>query len=465
MSPSRPRTSQSAVSGSGSPAGGSDRRAIGSVTRAGRAHPVQRLVRPVVGVDRDRAVRLDQDQPGGHRQVGGQPSGVVDLAAGNHQTHRANLPSDARLADSTRVARRPSKHLRPARPLGSGHATAADKARRQLGGPQRRRCRPPTKTYRCPGCSAAHRAGHSPPGRLAGRARACRVLRRSRSGGTGTPAAGSGGRDRARAARGPVLHPARRRRARGWCSCTGCSARAQLDHRSPRPSPSRPGSSWSTCPTTAGRPGPRLLLPGRWPTRSPTCCGRTAGGEPYAVVGHSMGGKVAMTLALLHPELVERLCVVDVSPVPTAEISRLRRLRRGHAVDRPRHACTDRAEADAQLQPYVPDAGHPRLPAAEPAPRHPTSDGGWRWQMNLALLGDQLDDMGDWPDLDAAALPRAGAVAGRSRVRTTSDRSTPRRCARCSRGSSSSPIKDAGHWLHSDQPEVFLAVMRRFLHL
>ncbi len=38
-------------------------------------------------------------------------------------------------------------------------------------------------------------------------------------------------------------------------------------------------------------------------------------GDQYTVVGHSMGGKVAMTLALLQPELVKRLCVVDVSPV------------------------------------------------------------------------------------------------------------------------------------------------------
>jgi len=39
------------------------------------------------------------------------------------------------------------------------------------------------------------------------------------------------------------------------------------------------------------------------------------GTEPVTLVGHSMGGKVAMVLALRHPGLVARLCVVDIAPV------------------------------------------------------------------------------------------------------------------------------------------------------
>ena len=37
--------------------------------------------------------------------------------------------------------------------------------------------------------------------------------------------------------------------------------------------------------------------------------------DPVTLVGHSMGGKAAMVLALRHPERVSRLCVVDMSPV------------------------------------------------------------------------------------------------------------------------------------------------------
>jgi len=54
---------------------------------AGRAHPVQRLVRAVVGVDGDGAVRLHQDQPGRTRQVGGEPADVVDRARRDDQAH------------------------------------------------------------------------------------------------------------------------------------------------------------------------------------------------------------------------------------------------------------------------------------------------------------------------------------------------------------------------------------------
>ena len=51
---------------------------------AGRRHPVQRLVGAAVGVHQHRPVGLDHQHPGRHRQVGGEPSGVVDLAARDH---------------------------------------------------------------------------------------------------------------------------------------------------------------------------------------------------------------------------------------------------------------------------------------------------------------------------------------------------------------------------------------------
>ena len=65
--------------------------------RARRAHPVQRLVGAAVGVDQHRPVGLDHQHPGGHRQVGGQPAGVVDLAARNDDSHGPGIyPSPAR---------------------------------------------------------------------------------------------------------------------------------------------------------------------------------------------------------------------------------------------------------------------------------------------------------------------------------------------------------------------------------
>ena len=59
--------------------------------RARGRHPVERLVGAAVGVDEDRAVGLDHEQPGRQRKVGRQPSVVVDAALRNHHSHRVTL--------------------------------------------------------------------------------------------------------------------------------------------------------------------------------------------------------------------------------------------------------------------------------------------------------------------------------------------------------------------------------------
>jgi esterase len=183
--------------------------------------------------------------------------------------------------------------------------------------------------------------------------------------------------------------------------------------------------------------------------------------DQWAVIGHSMGGKVAMTLALLKPQLVERLCVVDISPVPSQEISEFATFIRGmQAIDL--ETLTDRRAADAQLAAY----------ASDPAVRsfllqnlrRDSSNNGWRWQMNLELLRDHLDDMAAWPEFKPVpyrgpVLWLAGAKSGYvRRDYAAAMRALFPRVQLVK-------IKDAGHWVHSEQPAAFLATIRRFLEL
>ena len=60
---------------------------VPSRTRARGRHPVERLVGAAVGVHQHRPVGLDHQHPGRHRQVGGEPAGVVDLAARDDESH------------------------------------------------------------------------------------------------------------------------------------------------------------------------------------------------------------------------------------------------------------------------------------------------------------------------------------------------------------------------------------------
>ena len=173
-------------------------------------------------------------------------------------------------------------------------------------------------------------------------------------------------------------------------------------------------------------------------------------GVPAAgVAGHSMGGKVAMQLALHKPERVARLVVADIAPVPYP--SHFGGFTRAMLAVPPE---ASRAEADALLTPDVPD------PAVRGFLLHNFRPGqGWR--IGLEEIAASLPRVETWQDFVACFTGPALFVTGaRSDYVLPKDRPVILRLFPAARFVT---IKDAGHWLHAEQPAAFNATVTAFL--
>jgi pimeloyl-ACP methyl ester carboxylesterase len=183
-------------------------------------------------------------------------------------------------------------------------------------------------------------------------------------------------------------------------------------------------------------------------------------GEPVTLIGHSLGGKVAMVLALTHPALVERLCVVDIAPVVYQRMSEF-----AGYIDAlcglDLEALTQRADADAALAPAVPNSVVRSFLLQNL--RREGDD--WRWQPNLQGLKRDLAVLGSWPEERLAGIaPYGGPVlwVGGAKSDYVTDAYAPA-MDRWFPQNRRVTIKNAGHWVHSEQPEVFGEVVRRFV--
>jgi pimeloyl-ACP methyl ester carboxylesterase len=184
------------------------------------------------------------------------------------------------------------------------------------------------------------------------------------------------------------------------------------------------------------------------------------GDDPVALVGHSMGGKIAMVLALRHPELVERLCVVDVAPVAYEHASEfVRYIDAMLAIDLA--TLSDRGQADAALVSAVPDDVVRGFLLQNLRREGDT----WRWQPNLELLRSDIDEIGGWPSAVLDGSPSYDGpvlwIGGSESHYVTGEHAAAmeRYFPRVRRIT----VKGAGHWVHSEQPAVFLEILRRFL--
>ncbi|MGY1615935.1 alpha/beta fold hydrolase [Geodermatophilus sp. SYSU D00691] len=196
-------------------------------------------------------------------------------------------------------------------------------------------------------------------------------------------------------------------------------------------------------------------------------------GEPVTLVGHSMGGKVAMTLALRRPELLRALVVVDVAPVeypvsggrtddpdeeasPFADyIAAMKALDLG--------SLQRREEADAALQDVVPSRMVRSFLLQSLVREGLGADGGWRWRLNLDLLERDLELLRGFPEPPAGATydgPVLWIAGANSHYVLPQDRDRMDELFPATR---LVRIKNAGHWVHSEQPEIFLETLRRFL--
>lgn len=187
--------------------------------------------------------------------------------------------------------------------------------------------------------------------------------------------------------------------------------------------------------------------------------GQELGGRPVTLVGHSMGGKVAMLTALRHPELVERLVVVDIAPVSYGHMDEFTGYIDG-MLGLDLDSISNRSEADAGLKEAVP-SDFVRGFLLQNLKR--TSDG-WRWQANLRGLRERLEGVGGWPAEWSEHEPYEGPVlwiAGDDSG-YVKDEYAPAMEALFPRVRRVT-IKGGGHYVHSQQPDVFVEVLRRFL--
>ena len=176
------------------------------------------------------------------------------------------------------------------------------------------------------------------------------------------------------------------------------------------------------------------------------------------VVGHSMGGKAGMTLALTRPELVARLSVLDIAPVAyghdqTAYLDAMEEL--------DLQGLERRSIADERLAGQVQEPGIRAflLQSLDLKAQPP------RWTLNLSALRSEMSTLVGWCGDDlmpgaftGPALFLAGAQSDYV------DKAGEAEIVRLFPQARIERIRGAGHWLHADQPVATAEAVAAFLN-
>ncbi len=173
------------------------------------------------------------------------------------------------------------------------------------------------------------------------------------------------------------------------------------------------------------------------------------------ILGHSMGGKVAMEFALTYPDMVDKLIVVDIAPRPYAP---------GHdeiftalfAIDL--NTVESRQAAEAILEQYIPEWGVRQFLLKNLSR---IKEGGFEWKMNLPIIYRDYAQILEPPsEADPFEGPALFIRGEQSRYVRDEDilhiqELFPRSILQT--------VPNASHWVHADQPEILNGMVMDFL--
>ena len=174
------------------------------------------------------------------------------------------------------------------------------------------------------------------------------------------------------------------------------------------------------------------------------------------VLGHSMGGKTAMTLAIRYPERVSELIIADIAPKVYDVGQKFSAIFKGMLhINSTR--LTSRADADAVLKNYVPQLGVRQFLLKNLTW---TTDRVLKLRCHIEVLATKLTEIG--------AAPPAGRFSGKtlflageqSDYITSSDRALIQKYFP---NVTMVWIPKAGHWLHAGNPKGFTLALHSFL--
>ncbi|MGY6559340.1 MAG: alpha/beta fold hydrolase [Nitritalea sp.] len=178
------------------------------------------------------------------------------------------------------------------------------------------------------------------------------------------------------------------------------------------------------------------------------------GHERIYLMGHSMGGKTAMRFATQYPERVEKLLVADIAP-RAYPIHHQEILAGLNAVEVGR--LSSRKEADEQLAQHISHKGIRQFLLKALAR---DEQKGFKWRINLPVITEKIEEVGQaLPDdarFEGSTLFMGGANSDyiREEDKALIQTHFP--------NSNLIYIKQAGHWLHAEQPDAVIQTIKAF---